>query len=61
VVPEMNEIYNFNLFEDDFERNIWWLQDGTPCHRRCMVTERLSELFGDQIVSLSQQVEWPSR
>jgi len=25
------------------------------------VTERLSELFGDQIVSLNQQVEWPPR
>jgi len=60
VVPEMKEIHNFNLFEEvHFDRNIGWFQDGAPYHRRRIVTERLREIFGDQIVSLNQQVEWP--
>ena len=62
VVPEMNEIYDFNLFGDvHFQQNVWWFQDGAPCHRQVIVTERLHELFGNQIVALNQEIEWPPR
>lgn len=62
VIPEMNDIFNFNLFAANrYEQEVWWFQDGAPCHRHRLVTNRLTELFGNQIVSLNHAVEWPPR
>ncbi|XP_041477271.1 uncharacterized protein LOC121425309 [Lytechinus variegatus] len=36
-------------------------EDGAPCHRSRDVTERLTQLFGDRVISLDQEVEWPPR
>ena len=38
-----------------------WVQDGAPAHRARAVTARLNELFGNRIVSLGQEHEWPPR
>ena len=62
VVPELNEMFHFNIMGDNrYEQNIWWFQDGAPCHRQNVVTERLRQLFGNQVVSLGQETEWPPR
>ena len=39
----------------------WWVQDGAPAHRARAVTARLNELFGNRIVSLGREYEWPPR
>lgn len=62
VIPELNEIFNFNLFVvNRFEQEVWWFQDGAPCHRSLIVTNRLRQLFGNQVVSLNHDIEWPPR
>ena len=49
------------IAETRFDENIWWVQDGAPCHRLRVVTDRLRELFGHQVVTLNREVEWPQR
>ena len=62
VVPDLNNIFNFNIVGDHFyDNNVWWFQDGAPWHQRVMVRNRLRELFGNQIVSLNHDLEWPPR
>ena len=54
--------YNFNLFgEARFEENIWWFQEGALCHQLRAVSNRLRELFGNQLISLNREIEWPPR
>ena len=55
IIPELRPIYG-----DQFGR-IWWFQDGDPAHRPFIVRERLHELFGDHIVALNHDIEWPAR
>ena len=43
-----------------FQR-VWWAQDGAPCHCSRAVTERLTQLFSDRVVSLHRDVERPPR
>ena len=62
VVPEMMQNFQFNHFGNElFGNNIWWFQDGAPPHQRQIVTRRLRQLFGNQVVALHHQVEWPAR
>lgn len=62
IVTEMMIRYNYNLFNDNlFGTEVWWFQDGAPCHRTIHVTDQLRELFGDQVVSLHHNTEWPPR
>jgi len=62
IVPDMNTIFNFNLFADvHFEQNVWWFQDGAPCHRPAIVRNRLRDLFGQQVVAIGHDREWPPR
>ena len=42
-------------------RHLWWLQDGTPAHRLVAVQERLRELFGNRVIALGHNMEWPPR
>ena len=56
IIPELRRIYG-----DQFGRRIWWFQDGAPAHRPLIVRERLHELFGDHIVALNYDIEWPAR
>ena len=55
IIPELRRIYG-----DQFGR-IWWFQNGAPAHRPLIVRERLHELFGDHIVALNHDIEWPAR
>ena len=55
IIPELRRIYG-----DQFGR-IWWFQDGAPAHRPLIVRERIHELFGDHIVALNHNIEWPAR
>ena len=62
VVTEMILNYNFNIFGNVvFLQEIWWFQDGAPCHRARIVSDRLRQLFGNQIVALHHNPEWPPR
>ena len=56
IIPELRRING-----DQFGRRIWWLQDGAPAHRPLIIRERLHELFGDHIVALNHDIEWPAR
>ena len=53
IVPQMMEIFDFNLFGDALFENVLWFQDGAPPHRRNIVTARLRELFGNHVVALN--------
>ena len=56
IIPELSRIYG-----DQFGRRIWWLQNGARAHRPLIIRERLHELFGDHIVALNHDIEWPAR
>ena len=62
ILPDLNANYNFDIFNDiRFGNEIWWFQDGAPCHRWGVVSNRLRELFGNQVVALNHDPEWPPR
>ena len=52
--------YVFN-YPDVVFPNLWWFQDGAPPHRERHVMELLRSVFPNKIVSLNQEIEWPSR
>ena len=54
--------FNYNLFGNpSFGNAVWWFQDEVPRHQIRNVQIRLEEIFGDQVVSLNRNVEWPPR
>lgn len=59
VVPEMDQI--FPRQRRGAFRRVWWAQDGAPAHRLIAVRNRLAELFGNRVIALFHQVEWPAR
>ena len=61
IVPQMMEIFDFNLFGLALFENVWWFQDGAPPHRRNIVTARMREIFGNHVVALNWDREWPAR
>lgn len=61
IVPEMMEAFDFNIFGDVLFEEQWWFQDGAGAHRRRDVMERLVQLFGNKVVALNRDVEWPAR
>lgn len=61
IVPQMMEIFDFNLFGAALFPGLWWFQDGASPHGRNDVGIRLRELFGDQVVALRFDREWPPR
>jgi len=61
LVGDMNVLFEYDIFRDVRFPNCWWFQDGTLCHRVRAVTDRSSELFGDQTVALNHRREWPPR
>ena len=61
VVPALNRIPRYRRRRNGHFQRVWWAQDGAPCHRSRAVTERLTQLFGDRVVSLHRDVEWPPR
>jgi len=61
VVPEIMEIFQNNLFGDVQFEDVWWFQDGAGTHRARAVALQLRELFGENVITLGQQQEWPPR
>jgi len=59
VVPELTAIHGIQLNERF--RNLWWCQDGAPAHRSLRARETLRHYFGDRIVGLGHDIEWPPR
>jgi len=62
VVPFIEQnLPRFQLQQNGQFQRAWWAQDGAPPHRRRTVTDRLAELFGDRVIALNHQIEWPPR
>lgn len=59
VVPQLQQHFQRQI--DGTFRNLWWVQDGAPAHRLIAVRDRLRELFGQRVVALYHNVEWPPR
>lgn len=41
-----------------FQR-LWWIQDGAPPYKLLAVRRRLLQVFGNCVVALYYEVEWP--
>lgn len=39
----------------------WWIQDAAPAHRAEEVVQRLRQLFGNRVIALGFEHEWPPR
>ena len=62
VVPEMMELYDYNIFEEILFPQSKWFQDGAPAHGTLEVRNRLAELFGaNNVIALHHNNEWPAR
>lgn len=46
--------------EEDLE-NIWFQQDGAPCHTANATIDLVRTVFGDRIISQNSDVVWPPR
>ena len=61
IVPALKWIPRYRRHRNGCFQHVWWAQDRAPCHRSRTVTERLTQLFGDRVVSFHRDVEWPPR
>ncbi len=61
VLPALWRMGHFGPNRNGRFQRLWWIQDGAPSHRRIIVTERLEQPFGEQVVALNHAVEWPPR
>ena len=63
VVPTLDQMPRFARQRNGQFRHlhVWWAQDGAPAHRRRIVTDRLQQLFGNRVIALNEEVEWPPR
>ena len=59
VVPQLEE--HFERQVRGVYRWLWWAQDGAPAHRLIAVWDRLRELFGERVIAVNHDVEWPPR
>lgn len=59
VAPELER--HFERQPGGIFRRLFWVQDGAPAHRLQAVRQRLAEMFGDRVISLHHEVEWPAR
>ena len=61
IVPVLRQLPRYRGRRNGRFRQIWWAQDGAPPHRRRIVPDHLTELFGDRVIALNRAVEWPPR
>ena len=59
IIPYLDE--HFDRQPGGVFRHLWWAQDGAPAHRLLAVRERLQEVFGNHVIALNHDVEWPPR
>ena len=55
IIPEVEANYG------DHFNEIWWMQDGAPCHRSIAVKNYLQTVFHEKIIALGFDREWPPR
>ena len=53
--------FDFNIHDEVLFHQLWWFQDGAPAHGTLNVRQRLRRVFGNKIVALNHEVEWPAR
>jgi hypothetical protein len=56
ILPSLELAYTRNQ-----SRQVWFQQDGAPAHRRNIVKDKLREVFGQRVLALGFDVEWPPR
>ena len=61
IVPVIDQLPRYRRNRNGRFQRAWWAQDGAPPHRRRTVTDRLTELFGERVIALHRDVEWPPR
>ena len=59
IIPQLRQHYRVQA-RGAF-RHLWWLQDGAPAYRLVAVQEHLRQLFGNRVIALGHNVEWPPR
>ena len=55
IIPQLRIGYG-----ERFER-LWFMQDGAPCHRTLNVKNFLKDTFGNRVIGVGHDVEWPPR
>ena len=55
IIPQIRESYGAQF------DNVWWMQDGAPCHRRVLVSNYIRETFQNRIIGFGFEREWPPR
>lgn len=60
AVPGLGRSYGVNI-GDNAAHHLLWIQDGATCHRTIPVRQRISQVFGQRVVALGHDVEWPAR
>ena len=55
IIPQLRIGYG-----ERFKR-LWFMQDGAPCHRTINVKNFLKDTFGNQVIGVGHDVEWPPR
>ena len=55
IIPQIRESYGAQF------DNVWWMQDGAPCHRTVLVSNYLRETFQNRIIGFGFEREWPPR
>ena len=61
VIQWLMLLFDFDIGNDALFNQLWWFQDGAPAHGVQAVRERLRRVFGDRVVALHHDVEWPHR
>lgn len=59
VFPQLQR--NYNVFLGERQNNLWWVQDGAAAHRANQVRDRIREVFGQRVIAMGHDVEWPAR
>lgn len=52
---------NLQRFYPVLLNSVWWAQDGAPAHRTRIVTNRLRQIFGRNVIAIGHNTEWPAR
>ena len=60
IIPALIQEFGNQSAYDMFQR-LWWVQDGAPAHRLVEMTVRLREIFGNRVVGINHDVQWPVR
>ena len=59
IVPGLRR--SFQQQQNGAFRRVWYMQDGAPAHRALPVRNRLQELFGNRVVGMGHQIDWPAK